>query len=71
MTEQLQLVRKRVEEGVLDVGGALLHKTPLRGAGGDECCTQEALTDTGSTWAGSIPVKAALHQQFQRLQFKT
>lgn len=42
MTEQLQLVRKRVE-GVFNVGGALLHKTP-RGAGGDERCTQEALT---------------------------
>lgn len=68
MTEQLQLVRKRVEEGVLNVGGALLHRTP-RGAGGDTRCTQEALT--GSTWAGSIPVKAALHQQFQRLQLKT
>lgn len=35
MTEKLQLVRKRVEEGVLNAGGALLHKAP-RAAGGDE-----------------------------------
>lgn len=34
VTEQLQLVRKKVEEVVLNVGGPLLHRTP-HGAGGD------------------------------------
>lgn len=43
VTEQLQLVRKKVEEGVFNVGGPVLHKTP-HAAGGDEHRTQEALT---------------------------